>query len=244
MLYFHLFIPFYLYMKNILSMEWRQQGSKEKLGFLAFSSALKSSLDICFCLKQTEVNKSVDQHSHRAACINFLGMISSLKSIWLKSFSNSLFASNAILFLNLNFSLPNRKMDSPEIYCHKKEKFSLQTWNSELLFFRHRKFSIWSTFCLVNQKYSRRKVIFIPVCRYSTLLNPIHLSLFSPDFATYHLAEKARQSIWKTVLWGNATWMCLETLALFLTTCECIQGTRRCKSPICSLRCLLIDLFS
>lgn len=227
--------------------QWNEDNKslKETWGLLAFSSALKSSLDICFCLKQTEVNKSVDQHSPRAACINFLGMISSLKSIWLKSFSNSLFASNSILFLNLNFSLLNRKTDSPEIYCHKKEKFSLQIWNSELLFFRHRKFSIWSTLYLgVNQKYSRRKVIFVPVPRYSTLLNPTHLSLFSPDFATYHLAEKARQSIWKTVLWGNATWMCLETLALFLTTCELIQGTRRCKSPICSLRCLLIDLFS
>lgn len=146
---------------------------------------MKSSLDICFCLKQTEVNKSVDQHSPRAACINFLGMISSLKSIWLKSFSNSLFASNSILFLNLNFSLLNRKTDSPEIYYYKKQKFLLQTWNSELLFFRRRKFSLWSTLCLgVNQKYSRRNVIFVPVPQYSILLNPIHPSFFSLDFPT------------------------------------------------------------
>lgn len=91
--------------------QWSEdnKGLKESWVFSAFSSALKSFLDICFCLKKPEVNNSVDQHSPRAACINFLGMISSLKSIWLKSFSNSLFASNSILFLNLNFSLLNRK---------------------------------------------------------------------------------------------------------------------------------------
>lgn len=167
-------------------------------------------------------------------------MISSLKSIWLKSFSNSLFASNSILLLNLNFSVLNRKMNSPEIYYCKKQKFLLQS-----CLFSDTKFSIWSTLCLgVNQKYSRRNVIFVPVPQYSILLNPIHPSFFSLDFLTYHLAEKARQSVWKTVLWGHATWTCLKTLPLFLTTCERIQGTRRCKSPICSLRCLLTDLFS
>lgn len=107
--------------------QWSEdnKGLKESWFFSAFSSALKSSLDICFCLKQTGVNKSVDQHFPGAACINFLGMISSLKSIWLKSFSNSLFVSNSIRFLNLNFRLLNRKMDIPEIYYHKKHKFPL-----------------------------------------------------------------------------------------------------------------------
>lgn len=107
--------------------QWSEdnKGLKESWFFSAFSSALKSSLDICFCLKQTGVNKSVDQHFPGAACINFLGMISSLKSIWLKSFSNSLFVSNSIRFLNLNFKLLNRKMDIPEIYYHKKHKFPL-----------------------------------------------------------------------------------------------------------------------
>lgn len=128
------------------------------------------------------MNKSADQHSPSAACINFLGMNSPLKSILLKSFFNSLFTFNSMLFLNLNFHLLNRKMES--LYKCRVQRLTVmrnrsspcKSWVSELNFFNI-KSSSRGQLCVWEEVLQKESNLCALTALSSVLLNTIHSAL-------------------------------------------------------------------
>lgn len=76
--------------------------------------------DMCFCLEmQRWINHWIGVSG--ASSINFPGMISPLKSTWLKSLYNILLGFNSILFLNFNVRLLVRK---EMLLVTQRQKFS------------------------------------------------------------------------------------------------------------------------
>lgn len=175
-------------------------------------------------------------------------MISPPKSIWLKSFSKSWFGFNSIPFLNLSFHLLNRKMES--LYKWRAQTFTVIRSRSsphrpELVscIFLIIKSSPYGQLYVCKELFQKESNLWAFTLVLRITQPAMFISLLSRRLCL-SLGCKSQTAHLKNKLWGSAMWMYLETPALFLTTCEHIQETSRCKSPICSLRCLLTGLFS